>query len=116
MNFRAQVLWVLPQPPVVVLSAWWTIQFCGPSGEVKSPRWPDPYTPAESLRVTTGTDIFIDAAGAPAVFTTVIANAKWHAKLVMVGVQEKGEADRAIELTLAPSAAEKVVVTFDDQP
>ncbi|WP_329331312.1 alcohol dehydrogenase catalytic domain-containing protein [Streptomyces sp. NBC_00663] len=37
-----------------------------------------------------GTDIYIDAAGAPAVFDTVIANAKWHAKLVMVAVQKKG--------------------------
>ncbi|MFF9457153.1 zinc-dependent alcohol dehydrogenase [Streptomyces flaveolus] len=110
-----------------------------------------------------GTDIYIDAAGAPAVFDTVIANAKWHAKLVMVAVQKKGEIDlggmlrseltlvasqgypteifevtpelvehqdrfaqlishrvpfseveRAFELTLTPGAAEKVVVTFDD--
>ncbi|MFC8512767.1 zinc-binding dehydrogenase [Streptomyces sp. NPDC057257] len=37
-----------------------------------------------------GTDVYIDAAGAPAVFNTVIANAKWHAKLVMVAVQKKG--------------------------
>ncbi|MET7569439.1 zinc-binding dehydrogenase [Streptomyces sp. NPDC005492] len=37
-----------------------------------------------------GTDIYIDAAGAPAVFNAVIANAKWHAKLVMVAVQKKG--------------------------
>ncbi|MEU9455160.1 zinc-binding dehydrogenase [Streptomyces sp. NPDC048277] len=112
-----------------------------------------------------GTDIFIDAAGAPAVFNTVIGNAKSHATLVMVAVQKKGEvdlggmlrseltliasqgypteifevtaelaehherfeklishvvpfaeADRAFELTLTPGAAEKVVVTFDDQP
>ncbi|MDT7846721.1 zinc-dependent alcohol dehydrogenase [Streptomyces justiciae] len=37
-----------------------------------------------------GTDIYIDAAGAPAVFDTVVTNAKWHAKLVMVAVQKKG--------------------------
>ncbi|MEV6482092.1 zinc-binding dehydrogenase [Streptomyces sp. NPDC051576] len=37
-----------------------------------------------------GTDIYIDAAGAPAVFNAVIANAKWHAKLVMVAVQKQG--------------------------
>lgn len=36
-----------------------------------------------------GTDIYIDAAGAAAVFNTVVANAKWHAKLVMVAVQKK---------------------------
>ncbi|MFJ3308944.1 zinc-binding dehydrogenase [Streptomyces sp. NPDC086549] len=37
-----------------------------------------------------GTDIYIDAAGAAAVFNTVVANAKWHARLVMVAVQKKG--------------------------
>jgi 2-desacetyl-2-hydroxyethyl bacteriochlorophyllide A dehydrogenase len=37
-----------------------------------------------------GTDIYIDAAGAAAVFNTVVANAKWHAKLVMVAVQKRG--------------------------
>ncbi|MEU6612004.1 zinc-binding dehydrogenase [Streptomyces shenzhenensis] len=37
-----------------------------------------------------GTDIYIDAAGAAAVFNTVVDNAKWHAKLVMVAVQKKG--------------------------
>jgi (R,R)-butanediol dehydrogenase / meso-butanediol dehydrogenase / diacetyl reductase len=37
-----------------------------------------------------GTDIFIDAAGAPAVFDTVVRSAKWHARLVMVAVQKKG--------------------------
>ncbi|MEU6349155.1 zinc-binding dehydrogenase [Streptomyces sp. NPDC047072] len=37
-----------------------------------------------------GTDIYIDAAGAPAVFQTVVDSAKWHAKLVMVAVQKKG--------------------------
>ncbi|WP_256725851.1 zinc-binding dehydrogenase [Streptomyces sp. IMTB 2501] len=37
-----------------------------------------------------GTDIYIDAAGAAAVFNTVVANAKWHAKLVMAAVQKKG--------------------------
>ncbi|MFB6641061.1 zinc-binding dehydrogenase [Streptomyces chartreusis] len=37
-----------------------------------------------------GTDIFIDAAGAAAVFNTVVGAAKWGAKLVMVAVQKKG--------------------------
>lgn len=37
-----------------------------------------------------GTDIFIDAAGVPAVFNTVVGSAKWGAKLVMVAVQKKG--------------------------
>ncbi|MFC3572229.1 zinc-binding dehydrogenase [Streptomyces yaanensis] len=37
-----------------------------------------------------GTDIYIDAAGAPAVFNTTVASAKWGAKLVMVAVQKKG--------------------------
>ncbi|MFJ5838979.1 zinc-binding dehydrogenase [Streptomyces shenzhenensis] len=37
-----------------------------------------------------GTDIYIDAAGAAAVFNTVVDNAKWHARLVMVAVQKKG--------------------------
>jgi 2-desacetyl-2-hydroxyethyl bacteriochlorophyllide A dehydrogenase len=113
-----------------------------------------------------GTDIYLDAAGAPAVFQAVVDNAKWHAKLVMVAVQKKSDAidlggmlrseltliasqgypteifevtpelvehherfaqlishrvpfaevDRAFELALTPGAAEKVVVTFDDQP
>jgi 2-desacetyl-2-hydroxyethyl bacteriochlorophyllide A dehydrogenase len=112
-----------------------------------------------------GTDIYIDAAGAPAVFQAVVDNAKWHAKLVMVAVQKKsdaidlggmlrseltliasqgypteifevtpeliehherfarlishrvpfGEVERAFELALTPGAAEKVVVTFDDE-
>ncbi|MFF4271829.1 zinc-binding dehydrogenase [Streptomyces sp. NPDC001536] len=112
-----------------------------------------------------GTDIYLDAAGAPAVFQAVIDNAKWHAKLVMVAVQKKSDAidlggmlrseltlvssmgypeeifevtaelvehrerfaklishrvpfaevDRAFELALTPGAAEKVVVTFDDE-
>ncbi|MER5546715.1 zinc-binding dehydrogenase [Streptomyces sp. NPDC002589] len=35
-----------------------------------------------------GTDIYIDAAGAAAVFNTVVANAKWHAKPVIVAVQK----------------------------
>lgn len=39
-----------------------------------------------------GTDIYIDAAGAPAVFNATIASAKWKAKLVMVGVQKKSDA------------------------
>jgi 2-desacetyl-2-hydroxyethyl bacteriochlorophyllide A dehydrogenase len=82
-----------------------------------------------------GTDIFIDAAGAPAVFETVVGSAKWGAKLVMVAVQKKGAEidlggmlrseltliasqgcptlDRAFALALTPGAAEKVVVTFD---
>ncbi|KND28910.1 theronine dehydrogenase [Streptomyces acidiscabies] len=54
-----------------------------------------------------GTDIYLDAAGAPAVFNTVVASAKWHAKLVMVAVQKKGEIDLGgmlrSELTLIPS-------------
>ncbi|MFE2061252.1 zinc-binding dehydrogenase [Streptomyces sp. NPDC059467] len=54
-----------------------------------------------------GTDIFIDAAGAPVVFDTVVANAKWHARLVMVAVQKKGEVDLGgmlrSELTLVAS-------------
>jgi 2-desacetyl-2-hydroxyethyl bacteriochlorophyllide A dehydrogenase len=37
-----------------------------------------------------GTDIYIDAAGAAAVFNTVVASARWGAKLVMVAVQKKG--------------------------
>ncbi|USQ85066.1 zinc-binding dehydrogenase [Streptomyces phaeoluteigriseus] len=37
-----------------------------------------------------GTDIFIDAAGVPIVFNTVVDSAKWGAKLVMVAVQKKG--------------------------
>jgi (R,R)-butanediol dehydrogenase / meso-butanediol dehydrogenase / diacetyl reductase len=37
-----------------------------------------------------GTDIYIDAAGAAAVFDTVVANAKWHARLVMVAMQKRG--------------------------
>ncbi|MBK3638396.1 alcohol dehydrogenase catalytic domain-containing protein, partial [Streptomyces sp. MBT97] len=40
-----------------------------------------------------GTDLFIDAAGAAAVFDTVVRSAKWGAKLVMVAVQKKGEVD-----------------------
>ena len=35
-----------------------------------------------------GTDIYIDAAGVPAVINTTVASAKWHAKLVMVAVQK----------------------------
>ncbi|WP_220214348.1 zinc-dependent alcohol dehydrogenase [Streptomyces shenzhenensis] len=54
-----------------------------------------------------GTDVFIDAAGAPAVFDTVVANARWHARLVMVAVQKKGEIDLGgmlrSELTLIAS-------------
>jgi len=38
-----------------------------------------------------GTDLYIDAAGAPAVFHATIANAKWGAKLVMVAVQKKSD-------------------------
>ncbi|MFG2133667.1 zinc-binding dehydrogenase [Streptomyces sp. NPDC048751] len=37
-----------------------------------------------------GTDIYIDAAGAPVVFNTVVQSAKWGARLVMVAVQKKG--------------------------
>lgn len=39
-----------------------------------------------------GTDIYIDAAGAPAVITTAMAAAKWKAKLVMVAVQKRSDA------------------------
>ncbi|WP_328875227.1 zinc-binding dehydrogenase [Streptomyces sp. NBC_00287] len=39
-----------------------------------------------------GTDIYIDAAGAPAVFNAVIDSAKWGAKMVMVAVQKKSDA------------------------
>jgi (R,R)-butanediol dehydrogenase/meso-butanediol dehydrogenase/diacetyl reductase len=38
------------------------------------------------------TDIYIDAAGAAAVFATTVASAKWGAKLVMVAVQKKSDA------------------------
>ncbi|MEU6511578.1 zinc-binding dehydrogenase [Streptomyces sp. NPDC046942] len=37
-----------------------------------------------------GTDVYIDAAGAPAVFHTVVGAARWGARLVMVAVQKKG--------------------------
>ncbi|MFF4590178.1 zinc-binding dehydrogenase [Streptomyces sp. NPDC001388] len=37
-----------------------------------------------------GTDVFVDAAGAAAVFNTVVDSAKWGAKLVMVAVHKKG--------------------------
>jgi (R,R)-butanediol dehydrogenase/meso-butanediol dehydrogenase/diacetyl reductase len=40
-----------------------------------------------------GTDIYIDAAGAPAVLSTAFASAKWGSKLVMVAVQKKSEVD-----------------------
>ncbi|KPM53356.1 theronine dehydrogenase [Frankia sp. R43] len=36
-----------------------------------------------------GTDIYFDAAGAAAVFNTVVGNARWGAKLVMVAIQKK---------------------------
>jgi 2-desacetyl-2-hydroxyethyl bacteriochlorophyllide A dehydrogenase len=39
-----------------------------------------------------GSDIYIDAAGAPAVFNVVIAAAKWGARMVMVAVQKKSDA------------------------
>ncbi|MDF3142514.1 MULTISPECIES: zinc-binding dehydrogenase [unclassified Streptomyces] len=39
-----------------------------------------------------GTDIYIDAAGAPAVFQAVVDSAKWGAKMVMVAVQKKSDA------------------------
>ena len=39
-----------------------------------------------------GTDIYIDAAGVPAVFNATIDSAKWGAKLVMVAVQKKSDA------------------------
>jgi len=53
------------------------------------------------------TDIYIDAAGAPAVVTTALASAKWGAKLVMVAVQKKSEIDLSAmlrsEMTLIAS-------------
>lgn len=111
------------------------------------------------------TDIYIDAAGVPAVINTTVASAKWHAKLVMVAVQKPSdkvdlggmlrseltliasqgypteifevtpqlvehqdrfakiishrvpyaEVARAFELAFTPGAADKVVVTLDDQ-
>jgi len=36
-----------------------------------------------------GTDVYIDAAGAAAVFNTVVANARWKERLVMVAVRKK---------------------------
>ncbi|GCB47505.1 zinc-binding dehydrogenase [Streptomyces sp. NL15-2K] len=39
-----------------------------------------------------GTDIYIDAASAPAVFQAAVDSAKWGAKLVMVAVQKKSDA------------------------
>ena len=39
-----------------------------------------------------GTDIYLDAAGVPAVITTAMAAAKWHARLVMVAVQKRSDA------------------------
>lgn len=39
-----------------------------------------------------GTDIYIDAAGAPAVFQAVVDSAKWGARMVMVAVQKKSDA------------------------
>ncbi|MDX3226634.1 zinc-dependent alcohol dehydrogenase [Streptomyces sp. ME19-01-6] len=39
-----------------------------------------------------GTDIYIDAAGVPAVFNTTVESAKWGAKLAMVAVQKKSDA------------------------
>jgi (R,R)-butanediol dehydrogenase/meso-butanediol dehydrogenase/diacetyl reductase len=111
-----------------------------------------------------GTDIYIDAAGAPAVFNATIASAKWGAKMIMVAVQKTSDSidlggmlrseltliasqgypteifqvtpelvehqdrfaklishrvpfsERAFDLALTPGAAEKVIVTFDDQP
>jgi len=53
------------------------------------------------------TDIYIDAAGAPAVLNTALASAKWGAKLVMVAVQKKSEVDLSAmlrsEMTLIAS-------------
>ncbi|KUL40371.1 zinc-dependent alcohol dehydrogenase [Streptomyces regalis] len=39
-----------------------------------------------------GTDIYIDAAGASAVFQAAVDSAKWGAKMVMVAVQKKSDA------------------------
>jgi len=111
-----------------------------------------------------GSDVYIDAAGAAAVFNTVVASAKWKAKLVMVAVQKPSAAidlggmlrseltliasqgcpteifevtrelaehqdrfaklishrvgfadvEHAFELALTPGAAEKIVVTFEE--
>ncbi|MGW2824251.1 zinc-dependent alcohol dehydrogenase [Streptomyces sp. NPDC001443] len=41
-------------------------------------------------QVRPGTDVYFDAAGVAAVVNTVVANAKWKAKLVMVAVHKKG--------------------------
>lgn len=37
------------------------------------------------------TDVYLDAAGVPAVINTAVASAKWHAKLVMVAVQKPSD-------------------------
>ncbi|MET7702577.1 zinc-binding dehydrogenase [Streptomyces sp. NPDC005485] len=39
-----------------------------------------------------GTDLYLDAAGAPAVFDATVASAKWGARMVMVAVQKKSGA------------------------
>ncbi|NUT27727.1 MAG: zinc-binding dehydrogenase [Streptomyces sp.] len=39
-----------------------------------------------------GTDIYVDAAGAPAVFQAAVDSAKWGARMVMVAVQKKSDA------------------------
>jgi (R,R)-butanediol dehydrogenase/meso-butanediol dehydrogenase/diacetyl reductase len=43
-------------------------------------------------RPRAGTDVYIDAAGAPAVFQAAVDSAKWGARLVMVAVQKKSDA------------------------
>ncbi len=110
-----------------------------------------------------GTDIYLDAAGAPAVIDTTMAAAKWGATLVMIAVHKKpvdisamlrseltliasmgypteifevtpqlarhwstfaqlishrvpiADAPRAFQLAATPGAADKVIVTLDDQ-
>lgn len=58
--------------------------------------------------------IYIDAAGAAAVFDTVVANAKWHARLVMVAVQKGADMDLGgmlrSELTLVASQGYPTVI------
>jgi 2-desacetyl-2-hydroxyethyl bacteriochlorophyllide A dehydrogenase len=38
-----------------------------------------------------GTDVYIDAAGVPAVINAAVSSAKWHARLVMVAVQKPSD-------------------------
>jgi (R,R)-butanediol dehydrogenase/meso-butanediol dehydrogenase/diacetyl reductase len=56
-------------------------------------RLTEPHGPAANAhgQPRAGTDIYIDAAGAPAVFNATIASAKWGAKMVMVAVQKRSD-------------------------